>query len=431
MVLAASRAIAQLAREEVPDSVLHAYGLETLQFGLDYIIPKPFDPRVLTYVAPAVARAAAESGVAQEPIADLDAYRESLHRFVERSRGLMQPLIARAKSFPRKVRIVFPEGDDPQLLRAAQICVDEGICTPVLLGIESSIRAAAAEAHVELKGMEIEPINSPRAEQLAQSLWERRARKGMTKAVARQLIKEPMWYAVTLLREGAVDGLVGGLRRPYKETIGPSIKVLGLKEHARVVSGVYAMLFKERRLFLGDCTVNIEPDAETLSEIAINTARVAETFGVEPRVAMLSYSDFGEHHQDRKVETVRRAIELTKARWPTLIIDGEMQADTAIDPDKMRSDFPFCALDGAANVLVFPDLTSGNIAYKLLLKLGDAEALGPLVVGMARPVGAIPIGASVKEIVNITTYTVVRAVSQRFQPVHDAAPPSTRSMLSL
>jgi malate dehydrogenase (oxaloacetate-decarboxylating)(NADP+) len=418
MVIAATRALASLAREEVPENVLTAYGLPRLKFGPEYIIPKPFDPRVLTRVAPAVAEAAEASGVARAPIRDIEAYRESLHRFVERTRGIMQPLIARAKAQPLKPRIVFAEGADPQILRAAQICVDEKICIPVLLGTEARIRQAAEENNVALEGMEIEPLRA-RSADLATGLWERRARKGMTRAAAKQLMREPTWYGAMLVRMGLADGLVGGIRRPYKETIGPAIKVLGLKEGSRVVSGVYAMLFKDRRLFLGDCTVNIEPDAETLAEIAINTARVAETFGVEPRVAMLSYSDFGEHLHDRKVEVVRKAIELVKTRWPSLAIDGEMQADTAIDEHKMTVDFPFCSLKGAANVLVFPDLTSGNIAYKLLLKLGDAEALGPLVIGMGGPVGAIPLGASVKEIVNIVTYTVVQAIRRREQHLQE------------
>ncbi len=235
----------------------------------------------------------------------------------------------------------------------------------------------------------------------------------MTPGESRALVRQSVWYAMMLVRLGFVDGMVGGLRRPYKETMGPAIKVLGLSEGRNIVSGVYAMLFKNRRLFFGDCTVNIEPTAEQLAEIAINTARVAQTFGEEPRVAMLSYSDFGEHYQDKKVGAVREAISIVQKRWPTLRIDGEMQADTALGVAKMQTNFPFCTLNSEANVLVFPDLTAGNIAYKLLVKLTDAEALGPLVVGLGGPVGAIPVGASVTEIVNITTYTVVQSLQRR------------------
>jgi malate dehydrogenase (oxaloacetate-decarboxylating)(NADP+) len=216
-----------------------------------------------------------------------------------------------------------------------------------------------------------------------------------------------------MVKAGLADGMVGGLNRPYKETIGPSITALGLREGSQIVSGVYAMLFKDRRIFFGDCTVNVDPNAEQLAEIAMNTARVAETFGEKPRVAMLSYSDFGEHYHDPKVKTVRRAIEIVRERWPELEIDGEMQADTALDQAKVKTNFPFCALSGPANVLVFPELTSGNIAYKLLVNLTDAEALGPLVIGLGGPVSAIPVGATEAEVANIATWTVLHALQLR------------------
>jgi malate dehydrogenase (oxaloacetate-decarboxylating)(NADP+) len=235
----------------------------------------------------------------------------------------------------------------------------------------------------------------------------------MTLGAAKAKLREHSWYGAMLIQDGQVDGMVGGLNRPYKETIGPAIKVLGLRPGRKIVSGVYAMLFKDRRIFFGDCTVNVDPNAEKLAEIAMNTARVAETFGEIPRVAMLSYSDFGEHRHDPKVEVVREAIKLVRQRWPQLEIDGEMQADTAVDRSKVDDDFPFCALTGPANVLVFPDLTSGNIAYKLLVKLTDAEALGPLVVGLGGPVSAIPVGATEAEIANIATWTVVHALRRR------------------
>jgi malate dehydrogenase (oxaloacetate-decarboxylating)(NADP+) len=414
MVRAAVEALASLAREEVPDKVLLAYGLDSLKFGPEYIIPKPFDPRVLTTVAPAVAKAAADSGVAKAPIADLNAYRESLHALTERSRSIMQPLFAQVRTRREKPRIAFTDGHHPQILRAAQICVDEGICRPVLIGGRRRIEESARSLAIDLSSMEQEePSSSERAEQLADALWERRRRKGMTPGESRALVRQSVWYAMMLVRMGLVDGMVGGLRRPYKETMGPAIKVLGLSEGRNIVSGVYAMLFKNRRIFFGDCTVNIEPTAEQLAEIAINTARVAQTFGEEPRVAMLSYSDFGEHYQDKKVGAVREAISIAQKRWPSLRIDGEMQADTALGVAKMQTNFPFCTLNSEANVLVFPDLTSGNIAYKLLVKLTDAEALGPLVVGLGGPVGAIPVGASVTEIVNITAYTVIQSLQRR------------------
>jgi malate dehydrogenase (oxaloacetate-decarboxylating)(NADP+) len=414
MNIAAAHALAALARESVPDNVLDAYELSNLRFGPDYIIPKPFDARVLTRVAPAIAEAAARSGVAREPIADIEAYRERLHRLVERARGIMWPLIQRCKASASRQRIVFPDGYSPQILRAARILLDEEICTPILLGSPKRIEESAREARVSTAGMEMEEvIGSARTNELAEALWQGRQRKGMTLQGALTYLRQSTWYGCMMVREGFADGMVGGLKRPYKSTIGPAIRSLGLAPGSSVVSGCYAMIFRDRKIFFGDCTVNIHPDAETLAEIAINTARVAEMFGEKPKVAMLSYSDFGEHREDPKVAVVREAIEIVRKRWPGLQIDGEMQADTAVDPAKMEGVFPFCTLGGPANVLVFPDLTSGNIAYKLLEKLTDTEALGPLVVGLGWPVSAIPVGASVSEIVNITTYTAVQALRRK------------------
>jgi malate dehydrogenase (oxaloacetate-decarboxylating)(NADP+) len=419
MLVAATRALAELARSDVPDKVLTAYGLSKLTFGDDYIIPKPFDPRVLTRVAPAVAQAAADSGVARAPIEDLEAYRERLHLLVERARGIMQPLIERARTHEPKRRLVFTDGSNAQVQRAAQILVDEGVCTPVLLGDVDRIRANAESSHIKLDGMEIEPvINGLHMQDLARSLWQMRARKGMTLAAARNAVRQHSWYAAMMVREGLADGMVGGINRPYKLTIGPALQALGLREGSRLVSGAYAMLFKDRKIFLGDCTVNLEPNAEDLAEIAINTARVAETFGEKPHVALLSYSDFGEHYKDPRVRIVRDAISIVRERWPELDVDGEMQADTALDRNKVEANFPFCLLSTSANVLVFPDLTSGNIAYKLLVKLTDAEALGPLVLGIGGAVGVIPVGATVNEIVNIATYAAVQApVARAQQPI--------------
>jgi malate dehydrogenase (oxaloacetate-decarboxylating)(NADP+) len=411
MLRAATHALAELARADVPDRVLSAYGLEQLGFGPDYIIPKPFDPRVLTHVAPAVARAAAESGMARAPIADLEAYREKLLLTVQRARGIMHPLIREARSRRTRARIVFTDSSAPRILRAAQMLADEGICTPVLLGAERSIRQLAEETHVSLEGCEIvEVLNNPERERLVQLLWSMRARKGMTLGAASAKMRQRTWFGAMMVKAGMADGMVGGLRRPYKETIGPAITVLGLRQGRQIVSGVYAMLFKDRRIFFGDCTVNVDPTAEQLAEIAMNTARVAEVFGDTPRVAMLSYSDFGEHYKDPKVTTVRRATEIVRERWPSLEIDGEMQADTALDKQKVAENFPFCSLTGAANVLVFPDLTSANIAYKLLVRLTDAEALGPLVIGLGGAISVIPVGATETEIANIATWTVVRAM---------------------
>ncbi|MEQ1502701.1 MAG: NADP-dependent malic enzyme [Myxococcota bacterium] len=412
MKVAATRALAELAKEDVPDEVLRAYGVSRLEFGPDYIIPKPFDPRVLLHVAPAVAEAAAKSGVARLPIANLDAYRESLYDLVEKSRSLIGPLIRRARNNPPR-RIAFPSGTNLYVLRAAQILVADGICTPVLIGPEWKILKLATDNRLDLTGTEIvDPTTSPDAEALAMALWESRQRKGATRTACRAMIQDPIYFAASMVKQGLADGMVGGPGRPYKHTLKPALRVLGLDGHSRAVSGVYAMIFKNRRLFLGDCTVNVTTDAATLAEIALNTARVAETFGQKPRVAMLSYSDFGEHREDPRVATVRDAITLVRARRPDLEIDGEMQADTAVNPQKLAEGFPFCTLTGPANVLVFPDLTSGNIAYKLLEHLAAAEALGPLLVGLGAPVNVIPVDGGVHEIVNVATYTANQALDR-------------------
>ncbi len=414
MKVAATRALAALTRQDVPDNVLKAYGVSEMRFGPEYIIPKPFDARVLMWVAPAVAKAAEESGVAREPIADLDAYREHLHLLVERARGLMAPLIARAKAAPRR-RIVFPDGPSSAVMRAAQQLAQDGICTPVLLGPEWKIVQRAENLGIDLTGIEIDECDPrhERFDRLAETYWKRRQRKGVTKAGARSAMRHRTLYGCMLVSLGIADGLVGGLNRPYRETLSPALTTVGVQPGAKVVSGTYAMLFKERRIFFGDCTVNIDPDAETLADIALNTARIAETFGETPRVAMLSYSDFGEARKDPRVDKVRRAVEIVRERRPDLEIEGEMQADTAVDWSKMQQLFPFNSFSAPPNVLIFPDLTAGNVAYKLLNTLTDVEVVGPLLTGVDGAVSVIPTGASVAEIVNITTFTVIAALEKK------------------
>jgi malate dehydrogenase (oxaloacetate-decarboxylating)(NADP+) len=411
MKIAATRALAALAKADVPDEVLKAYDAKEMRFGTDYIIPKPFDPRVLLYVAPAVAEAAAQSGVARQPITDLEAYRDYLHRLVERSRGLMEPLIRRARAASNKPRIVFTDGDNARVIRAAAILVAERICIPVLLGPADVIRARAADYGVDLSGMEIDSLpRDARYQELANTFWESRQRKGVTRESAKAILRDRAYYGAMLLKQGLADGMVGGPGRPYKYTLSPALRVLGLQAESRRASGVYVILSGDRKIFIGDCTVNVVPTAEQLAEIAINTARVAETFGEEPRVAMLSYSDFGEHDDDEAVARVVEAVRIVRQRAPTLQIDGEMQADTAVNWEKLSNVFPFSTLDNEANVLVFPDLTSGNIAYKLLENLASLETLGPLLVGVGAPVNVIPLNGSVTDIVNVTTYTATQSL---------------------
>jgi malate dehydrogenase (oxaloacetate-decarboxylating)(NADP+) len=410
MKCAAVEALAALAREDVPEVVLAAYGLTRLDFGPEYLIPKPFDPRVLLWVAPAVAQAAAASGVARLPIADLDAYKQRLERMVERSREVIRPLMNRARVKPR--RIVLTDGAHPKVLRAAQIMVDEGICQPVLVGEEWKILQRAESYNVNLKGVEFAEIQEDDARFLSfeEQLWAMRQRKGMTRAAARAFLRRRIGFGLMLVHNGLADGLIGGVAEPYAATIRPALQVLGPTRRGHVISGVYVMLFKERRLYFGDCTVNNKPDVETLARIAINTAGVCATFGETPRIAMLSWSDFGEGRGDPDVDRVRGAIERVRQLRPDLLIDGEMQADTAVNPELAQGDFPFSGVAGTANVLIFPDLNSGNIAYKLLRELGRATALGPVIVGLAKPVNALPLGSTVADIVNMAAITVNQSI---------------------
>ncbi len=406
---AAVRALAQLAKEDVPDAVLRAYGLDRLGFGPEYLIPKPFDPRVLTRVAPAVAQAAADSGVARLPIEDLDAYRERLEKRIEKSAEFMRPLINRAKIF--KKRIVFPDGNHPKVMRAAQILADEGICVPVLIGERWKIQMRAEAANVDTSKFEVREIGGDdQFDELARQLWHERQRKGFTHAVARQALRSSTWYACMMLHEGLADGLVGGLERPYQDTLRPALQTIGRNPVVSTVSGVYAMLIKGHTLFFGDCTVVERPTSTQLAQIAVNTARVAQAMGAQPRVALLSYSDFGEH-RSHDAQRVRNALPLIREAWPELQVDGEIQADTAVNPRKASELFPFSELGGQANVLIFPDLQSGNIAYKLLRELGGATAVGPIIVGLRRPVNVLATGSSVDDIVNITALTVNQAVA--------------------
>jgi malate dehydrogenase (oxaloacetate-decarboxylating)(NADP+) len=412
MKRAAVQALADLAKEDVPDSVLAAYNTKRILFGPDYLIPKPFDPRVLLWVAPAVAKAAEESGVARAPIKDLNSYLQKLERLLEKTKEVIRPLMNRAKLAPQ--RIVFPEGDHEKILRAGQQLVDEGTCYPIVLGSKERISAVAESLNISLSGIEIiEPQKDERFASFAEKLWTQRRRKGMTRRAAYEFLKDRTAFGCMMVKEGFAEGLLGGVSIPYADTIRPALKVLGRDPSSKVISGVYAMLFEAKRVFFGDCTVNIVPDAHTLAQIAINTARIAETFGEEPRIAMLSYSDFGEQREDPRVRTVNEAIKLVRELAPDLQIDGEMQADTAINPILAKQDFPFSDIAGTANVLIFPDLASGNIAYKLLQELGNATAIGPIIVGFSHPVNALSLGCSVADIVNMSAITVNQVLDRK------------------
>ncbi len=407
MKLAATRALAALAKEDVPDSVMKAYGLDRLHFGADYLIPKPFDHRVLIWEATAVARAAMETGVAQVEI-DLKEYEEQLESRLGKAREVMRMMINRAKRDPK--RVVFPEGANEKVLRAAQIIVDEGFAQPVLLGSVESVGRTIErlELHLDLAQLEIvDPVNDG-CEECARELYALRQRKGLTLEGAREQARKPMVRAALMVRRGEADALVAGVDQHLPETLRPALKIIGMRDGVSRVASVFMLILKDRLYFFADPTVNIDPTAEQLADIAILSAEEARRLGVEPRVAMISYSNFGysDHPLARKVA---RATEIVKQKAPGLMVDGEMQAQVAVMPELRDEVFPFSELKGQANVLVFPDLQSANAAYQLSYRLGGGEAIGPILMGMRRPVHLLQHGAEVKDVVNMTAIAVVDA----------------------
>jgi malate dehydrogenase (oxaloacetate-decarboxylating)(NADP+) len=407
MKLAAVHALANLAREEVPDSVSKAYGNVKFAFGRDYIIPKPFDPRVLLHVAPAIAKAAMESGVARLAIQDMDAYIEHLERTQGKSKEIMRSIINKAKSDPKTV--AFPEGDNPKIIRAAKELVEEGIAKPVLIGDRGKILARMAELGIELDVPIIDPSDSELTEPYAQELYQLRQRKGLTLTESRRLLmrKSRTHFGCMMVRMGDADALLGGIDTHYPETIRPALEVVRKQEGLSSVHGLYMMVSKKDVFFLADTTVTIDPTAEELAETAILAAEKVRMLDIEPRVAMLSFSNFGSVKHPH-AEKIRRAVEIVKQRAPDLIVEGEMQADTALVPELLEG-FTFSKLKTNANVLIFPDLNSGNICYKMLHHVGNVEAIGPILMGMAKPVHVLQRGDGVDDIVNMAALAVVDA----------------------
>jgi malate dehydrogenase (oxaloacetate-decarboxylating)(NADP+) len=407
MKLAASKALAELAKEDVPDMVLQAYSLDSIAFGPDYIIPKPFDYRVLLRVPVAVARAAAETGVAQKPIQDYDEYRRTLETLLGRTRKVMHTVFDRAKRNPK--RIVFPEGESEKIVRAAKILAEEGMAEPILLARRDQVQPILEHLDFPIEKLTVVDIeHSPDIPRYAQRLCDLRCREGVTLTDAKKLLKIRNYWAMMMVDQGDADGVISGLNSAYPETIKPALQVLGTRPGVRRVSGAYILMFKDREVVLADTTVNIDPTAEELAEIAMLTAETARRFGIEPRIAMLSFSNFGSTRHPQQ-EKVRRAVELLQERAPDLVVDGEMQADTAVVPSIAESDYPWSAIKGDANVLVFPDLDSANISYKLLWRLGSAEAIGPILQGMARPVHVLQRGVDVNDIVSMAAVAVIDA----------------------
>ena len=408
MKIAAAHALAKLAKEDVPDSVCRAYGVDKFTFGPEYIIPKPFDPRVLLWEAPAVAKAAMETGVALHPIADFDKYRESLERHFGPAQTVVRKLINKAKAQPK--RIVFPEGNDDRILRAAQIILDEKIGTPILLGPKSDIEARIKSLGTDLKGAQVvDNFHYPRLEEYIAEFVRLRQRHGVTPANAWRYLSQRNYFGSMMVHMGDADCLVSGITRSYPETIRPALQIIKMREDRRLCSGLYMMVFPNEVIFFADTTVNVDANApEDLAEIAISAAEVAKSMDIEPRIAMLSFSNFGSvKHPD--AEKVRRAVEIVRQRRPDLNVDGEIQADAAVNREIIEESFPFCQLKGTANVLIFPTMEAGNIAYKLVGQLGGATAIGPILVGMQKSVHVLQHGCSVDNVVNIAAIAVVDA----------------------
>lgn len=412
MKVAAAHALADLAKEPVPYSVIKAYRINRLEFGRDYIIPKPFDPRVLLWESSAVAKAAMETGVAQIDI-DLDEYKEKLEARLGLSRKVMRVFINKAKKEPK--RIVYPEGEHVPILKACEIVLDEGLAHPILLGNRDVIQEKIDSLHLNLKsGVEIIDVHDfPKFDHYVDTFYNLRQRKGITQEEARRLMRRPNYLGSMMVHVGDADGLVSGLTQAYSETIRPALQIIGVRDDVQKVAGLFMMLIKDKVLFFADTTVNIEPDAEELADIALLCADAVKQFDMEPRLGMISFSNFGSNKHPYS-DKVRLATEIIKRKAPDLIVDGEIQADTAVVPQILDETYPFSSLAGknGANVLIFPNLETGNVAYKLLQRLGGAEAVGPILVGMRKPVHVLQIGDFNEiDVVNMTTIAVIDAQS--------------------
>ncbi|MCA1611124.1 MAG: NADP-dependent malic enzyme [Acidobacteria bacterium] len=406
MKKAASQALAALARMDVPDAVSKAYGGENFRFGREYLIPKPFDHRVLLWVAPAVAEAAMMSGVARKPITDMSAYLRRLEAMISRSREVVNIVIQKARANPK--RIVFPEGEHPKILRAAKILAEEGICRPILLAREAHIEKTARDLQLPMDKIDfIHTETSDRLPRYAKRLEELRRRSGVTVEDAGKLARVRNYFGPLMLDAGDADGVISGLTQYYPDTIRPALQIVGTAPGVQRVSGLYILVLKDRSFFFADTTVNIDPSAEDLAEIALLTADAVRRFDIEPRVAMIAFSNFGSNQHEGALK-VKRAVEIVKLARPDIAIDGEMQADTAVVPEMLENDYPWATVR-RPNVLIFPDLQSANAAYKLVWRLAGAEAIGPILLGMKKSVHVLQRGVEVADIVNMAAIAVVDA----------------------
>ena len=411
MKMAATRALAELAKEPVPDYIARAYEGRQLQYGKEYIIPKPFDRRVLIWEASAVAQAAVKEGVARigPDEFDVEKYRRELEGRLGMSYSVMRTVMDQIRG--RKKRIVFHEGDNEKVIRAAAQLIDLDLCIPILLGDPNVIAETKQRLNLDFDVEIYNPRDDPRRkEEFGQGLFELRKRKGVTLPEAHRLLKSRPYFASMMVKNGDADGFLGGVARNYSDVLRPCLEVIGADEESHCIIGCYMMLVKGRIIFLADATVNVYPDARELAEIAVQTAKVARRFGVEPKVAMLSFSDFGSSRSQRS-ERVEQAVEIARMLDPGLIVDGPMQADTALDMES-QSEFPFMEFDGRANVLICPNLAAANISYKLMEKLGDADMTGPILEGMSQPVQLLARSDGVRHIVNMASICAMDAIRQ-------------------
>lgn len=414
MKLAAVRSIAELTKEVVPDTVNLAYGEKVITFGPEYIIPKPLDNRLISVVAPAVAKAAIESGVAQKKISDFEAYAQELNKRLGLDNKLVRRITTKAKRNPK--RIVFAEAEHYKVLKAAQEVKDDGIAIPILLGREAKIRQLIEDNVLDLDDVLIlDPKSDEQRDirnQFGEILFDKRKRKGLTLPEAQKLMRERNYFGSMMVDQGMADAFISGISRNYPSTLRPALQIIGTEEGVDKVAGMFILNTKKGTLFLADTTININPTDNELANIAMLTAKTVRRFNVVPRLALLSYSNFGSS-MNPSVAKITRALKIVKDKEPNLVIDGEIQADFALNKDKRQQIFPFSDLTDNANTLIFPNLESGNIAYKMMQEFDDVEAIGPILIGMKKPVHILQLGCSVREIVNMVTIAVIDAQTKR------------------
>lgn len=411
MKLAAVRALAELARTPVPDIVNTAYNEKNIVFGPEYIIPKPLDPRLLATVSPAVAKAAIESGVAQTTIANWDDYAIELNKRLGLDNQVMRVLGSKARKDPK--RIVFAEADNLKILKAAQIAYDEGIAYPILLGDEKKIKTIAANNKIDIDELPIiDPRNDDQEEkrkEYGELFFKKRQRRGINKYESAKIMKDRNYYGCMMVETGEADGMISGLTRNYPDTIRPALQVIGTEDNVKKIAGMYLLLTKKGPLFMADTTVNFNPTAEELAEITLMAAKEVRNFNLTPRIALLSYSNFGSSDSP-EARLMSKAREIIKQKDPTLMVDGEMQASVAFNQDILRENYPFSELVGQeVNTLIFPNLAAGNVAYNLLKEVGGADAIGPILLGLKKPVHVLQLGSSVRSIYNMALVTVIDA----------------------